>query len=529
MRKSQWLRLTAAAFSILFTAAFDLRAQAPNVYAIVGGTVHPVSSNPIENGTVVVRNGLIEAIGAGVRIPADAVVIDAAGAHVYPALFNAQSAVGIAPPERGRSSTPPADPGAAALTVQALRLDADALDSWRAAGVGTLLSAQRTGNFQGGSVIFNLGAGEPASLVLRSPAAIQYAFNTRSWGTFPDSLMGAIYLARQSLHDAAWQRAAREAYDRNPLGKQRPELSVDLEALERVLRREIPLVFLADDEVRIRAAAEIGREHDIRWIVSGAAEAWELGDLLAKTQAPVLVSVDWPKKPVIAAEDQSLRQVRDRVLAPTGPAELAKRRVPFALVSGPDLGAKGYIEGIRKAVEAGLPEADALRAVTLTPAQIFGVDRQIGSLERGKVANLLVTDGKFWERDAKVRELLVDGRRMRVRQPSDESEADADTASPASGSWSVTVRLPEGEVSLRFDLVAQGGRLTGSYSGDRGAGTIREGVVEGSAVRFSITAQTAPSGETDEWRFEGTIEGSSMEGKVDNSLGTFAFSGRKPE
>lgn len=524
MRLSRWLRVAAAATFFVFTSQAELSAEPPHVYALVGGTVHPVSSPPLPNGTVVVRNGLIEAVGAGIRVPADAVLVDTTGAQVYPALFNAQSAVGIpADPKEGSSGGK--DPGAASLAAARLSLAPDTLDSWRGAGVGTLLSAQKGGNFQGGSVIFNLGDGPLDQLVLRSPGSIQFSFATRSWGTYPDSLMGAIHLARQSMLDAAWLVEARGNYEREPRGKRRPESNPDLEALAGVLRREIPLVFLADDEVRIRAAAEIGGQHKVRWIVSGASEAWELADFLEETGGAVLVSVDFPRPPTIAPEDQPLRAVRKRVLAPTGPAELAKREVPFALVSGANLGAKEYIAGIRRAIEEGLAEDAVLRAVTLAPAQMFGLERQIGSIESGKIANLIVTEGKFWERDAKVRNLFVDGRQMRIVAPPDSEKSPLS----AEGSWDLSVRLPEGEVALRLELTQQGERVSGSFSGDRGSGSIGEGTVEGNRIRFSLAAQASPSGEMSEWRFEGTITGNSMEGSVTSSLGTFDFSGRRPE
>jgi len=524
MRLSQWLRVAAAATFFVFAFHAELSADPPHVYALVGGTVHPVSSPPILNGTVVVRNGLIEAVGTGIRVPADAVLVDTTGAHVYPALFNAQSAVGI-PAAPKEDPTAGKDPGAASLAAARLTFAPDTLDSWRGAGVGTLLSAQKAGNFQGGSVIFNLGEGPLDQLVLRSPGSVQFSFSTRSWGIYPDSLMGAIHLARQSMLDAAWLLDARASYDRDPRGKRRPETNPDLEALAGVLRREVPLVFLADDEVRVRAAAEIGQQHKVRWIVSGAAEAWELADFLSESGGAVLVSVDFPRPPTIAPEDQPLRAVRKRVLAPTGPAELAKRKVPFALVSGPNLGAKEYMAGIRRSIEEGLAEDAALRAVTLAPAQMFGLERQIGSVEAGKIANLMVTDKKFWEREAKLRNLFVDGRQMRIVETPDPAE----TPQLAEGSWDLSVRLPEGEVAMRLDLTQQGDQVSGSFSGDRGSGSIGEGTVDGNRIRFSLAAQASPSGEMSEWRFEGTITGNTMEGSVTSSLGTFDFSGRRPE
>lgn len=518
----------AVALLVLFFPSLTL-AEPPGIYALTGGRIHPVSSPVIENGTVIIRDGLIEAVGASVDVPADAMVIELEGLNVYPGLFDAQTtfAIPAAASPAAATSPSPADPTASTEALKLLRITPELLDAKRATGVTTILVAPREGNFNGLSAILNLGDGSPESLVLRAPASTQIAFNTKSWGNFPDSLMGAIYHARQTLLDAKWLIEADAIYARDPRGRRRPERSADLEALAPALRREIPVVFLADDQVRIRRAADIAKELDVRWVVSGATEAWEMADFLASSGAPVLVSVNYPRKPGINADDQSLRQIRDRVLSPTGAAELARRNATFALVSGADLSPGGFIDGIRKTIRAGLAEDAALRAVTLTPARIFGVDRQIGSLERGKIANVLVTEKKFWENGARVRHLFVDGRAIRL--PKEKAPAEDDASEPASGTWSLTLRMPDGEVFLQVVLAVEGDRLTGSFSGGPGSGSIQEGSVQGSSVSFSITAEASPGAETSDWRFSGTIEGSSMSGQVTNSLGTFEFSGRKSE
>ncbi|HVR44456.1 MAG TPA: amidohydrolase family protein [Thermoanaerobaculia bacterium] len=526
------LRRSALVLTLILLPS-SLAAEPPGVWALVGGRVHPVASPPIENGTVVIRDGLIEAVGARVAIPPDAVVVEVEGLNVYPGLFDAHTTFGLPRRERSggaaresREEPAAAEPTASTEAARLVTLTADALDARRATGVTTVLTVPREGNFNGQSAILNLGEGEIGALILRAPASTHVSFNTKTWGRFPDSLMGAIYHARQTLLDAQWLVRAREIYDRDPRGRRRPEASPDLDALAPALRREIPVVFSASDQVRIRRAADIGREMGLRWIVSGATEAWELGDLLAAAKAPVLFSVEFPRKPGIAPEDQSLREIRDRVLAPTGPAELARRNVEFALVSGPSLPPRGFIDGVRRSIENGLDEQAALRAVTLTPARIFGLDRQIGSLEPGRIANVLVTEKKFWEKDAKVRHLFIDGLEMRLPA---EKEDEAEASAPAEGTWDLTIRMPEGEVFMQVVLSTAGDQVTGSYSGDRGSGSIREGSVEGERVSFSIAAPTAPGGETSDWRFSGTVEGNSIDGEVVTSLGTFAFTGRKPE
>ena len=519
------------AFLLLMPAG--LLADPPGVFALVGGRVHTVGSAPIENGTVIIRDGLIERVGAGIAVPADAVVIEVEGLNVYPGLFDAQTTLGLQTSTRrggdgaDTSSQSSTEPTARNRASQQLRLSAETLDGKRSTGVTTVLIAPTAGNFNGQSVILNLGDGELSTLILKDPASAQISFNTKSWGTFPDSLMGAIYLARQTLLDAQWLATAKGIYERDPRGRKRPEATADLEALAPVLRREIPVVFMAHDQVRMLRAADIGKEFGLRWVVSGALEAWEHADLLKERDATVLFSVDFPKKPSINVEDQSLAQIRDRVLSPTGASELARRNVPFALVSGPSLSSGGFIDGIRKVINAGLSEDDALRAVTLAPARIFGVDRQIGTLEAGKIANVFVTEGKFWEKDAEVRQLFIDGRQIRLTPESVDEESDE--SAPGEGSWDLTIRTPDGEISMHVALTITSGRIGGSFSGDRGSGQIRDGSIDGNRLSFTLSAQTVPGGETSDWRFSGTVEGNSIEGEVSNSLGTFQFTGRKPE
>lgn len=513
---------------LLFLAAPALLADAPGVYAITGGTVHPVSGPPIPNGVVIIRDGLIEAVGANVAIPRDATAIDVAGAHVYPGLIDAQTSLGFAaaPPRRGAGSTGerPPDPAPDTMAIRNVKISDDDADARRATGVTTILSAPASGIFNGQSVVLNLGSGAIESRVIKSPATTQISFNPRPAWTYPDSLMGVITYIRQTFMDAGHHRTARETYQRNPAGLQRPAESPSLESLQPALRRELPVVFLADSEEMIRRVQAIAREFELRYIVSGARQAYRMPSDLKNV--PVLVAVKWPNAPADKEdrEDQPLRVIRDRQLAPTTPAALQKAGVQFALVSGP--GKTGdFIPGIRKAITNGLSADDALRATTLAPARILGIERQLGSLERGKIANVVVSDKPIFDEKAKVTRVFVDGREIRL--PAEDKKAAESPASPIDGTWNLTVRAPQGSVAISVTLHAEDGKLTGTFSGDRGAGDIRSGSFDGTAFDFSISAAAQNEAETTDWAFRGTLTGDTMQGNVSTNLGTFEFSGSK--
>lgn len=521
---------------VLVLSGAAAHAAAPGVYAVVGGTVHRASGPPIENGTVLIRSGLIEAVGSNVAIPADATVIDAKGQHVYPGLFDAQTSFGLPAPPRRRRQQPGQPqqqreeeprgpvPSASYVAAQHLSFEEEAVHSRRAKGITTVLATSAADIFNGQSAILNLAGEDPQSMLIKSPASMQISFAPRSgFWNFPGSLMGVVYHVRQTFLDAQHNENATAIYARNPLGKERPVPTPDLEALRPVLRRELPVVFVAHDELMVRRAAEIAREFNLRWILSGARQSYKLGDYFRQTGVPVLLSVDFPKPPTSRREEQPLRHIQDRLLSPTGPAELEKQNVRFALVSGPATAPADFIRGIRKTVEKGLDEEAALRAVTLSPAQIFGVDRQIGSIDRGKIANLFVSDKKFFEPEAKVTNLWIDGRLISL--PAEEPEEE-ERESPAAGTWNLIVRAPEGEVAIQVILRVEGNRVRGSYSGDRGSGEIGEGTVDGNSVEFTITA-TGTGGETSDWHFEGTISDGTMQGSVATTIGAFQFTGSK--
>jgi len=526
---------------LLFLFAPALLADAPGVYAITGGTVHPVSGPAIANGVVVIRDGLIEAVGANVTVPADATTIDAKGAHVYPGLIDAQTSLGFtaAAPRRGggggggggarrAAEEQPAEPSPDTLAIRNVKISDDDADARRAIGVTTIVTTPAAGIFNGQSVALNLGSGSVGSSAVRSPAAVQVSFNPRPAWTYPDSLMGVIAYIRQTLMDAQQHAAASAVYQRNPAGLRRPAENPSLEALQPALNRTLPVVFVADSEEMIRRAQKIAADFNLNYVISGAREAYAIAPELKNV--PVLVSVRWPVAPADKddREDQPLRVIRFRQLAPTSPASLAKAGATFALVSG--AGKTGdFLPGIRKAIANGLSADDALRATTLAPARIFGFDRQLGSLERGKIANVIVSDKPIFEEKSKVTHVFVDGRELRL--PADEKKDDKKPAeassSPIDGTWNLSVRATQGSVTITVTLRNEDGQLTGTYSGDRGSGEVRGGTFSDGTFEFTISAAAQNAAETTDWVFHGTLSGDTMQGSVNTTLGTFEFSGSK--
>jgi imidazolonepropionase-like amidohydrolase len=387
---------------------------ADEAYALVGARILPVSGPAVESGTLVMRGGVIEAVGAGIAVPAGVRVIEARGLTLTPGLIDGFGGVGLpaaAPRPAAGASGPAATTPRAGLTPEAQAVErvrlADALKA-RDHGVTTALVIAPEGVLPGRSVLLNLSGESVDDMVLRQPAALHVHLRTLA-GRYPNSLMGTMALLRQSLLDAARYREDWAAYEKAPAGRRRPAWDAGLEAWADVAAGRIPLVVTATRENDVRRALALADEFKVRVLVAGAPQAARLVELLRTRKLPLLLSVNFDPPRAVGGfgEVDEERERREIEEAEKSPAALHEAKVPFALVSGH---APSFLAGVRKAIERGLPADAALRAVTLSAAEALGVADRTGSLEKGKLANVVAWSGEPLAKDAKVKMVFVDGR-----------------------------------------------------------------------------------------------------------------------
>jgi imidazolonepropionase-like amidohydrolase len=370
------------------------------IYALVGGRVFTVSGPVIEKGTVVLRDGLVDAVGASVVVPVGARVIDVTGLTVTPGLVDGFGAIGL-PARTTSGGGPVPSPAANPLAPQALALDrvrlADALKA-RDSGITTALVIPREGVLPGQSVLLNLGGDKLEAMVLRQPAALHLHLTSLP-RTYPGSLMGTVAYARQALYDAARYREEWKAYEAAPRGHKRPTYDAALQAWQDVLAGKEVLIVTASRENDVLRALALADEFKVRVAVAEAPQAARVAAIVKARKLPLLVSVNFDpaRAPAFAApdDDKERQEIAD---AERNPAELHKAGVSFALVSAfaPD-----FLAGVRKAIERGLPADVALRAITLAPAEVLGVADRLGSLEAGKIADVVVWSGEPLAKDTK--------------------------------------------------------------------------------------------------------------------------------
>ncbi len=451
MPRTACLATLGTALLIAAPAGAQVGSLPPNSYALTNVRIVAAPARVIERGTVVIRNGRITEVGAQVNAPADVQRFDLTGLTVYPGFIDPAVTVGMprvqnnnaagrgqapapaaaAPQQAGRAGRaneiPEIQPTRSAAEV--VQLQETDLESLRAAGITVAQLAFDAAIISGQTAIVSTRTTSVDSALLRTPAAVQIGLQTRRGG-YPSTLMGTLAYLEQAFSDAAYQQRVGEAFERNPNSGPRPVYDADRAALAPALAKKIPVVINATRESDLRRSVALAKRINVDYVLLGTQEGYRAVDLLGKEARPVIVSFDYPRvdqvtgrafelnvAPIsgrdsvkIAADTAIAKQLRGNAAA------LVKAGVPVAFTSFGLERVSDLRERVRGAIEAGLSADDALRALTLTPAKILGLERVAGSIEPGKLANIVVTEGDLFDRAGRIRHVFVEGQHFNVRE-----------------------------------------------------------------------------------------------------------------
>jgi hypothetical protein len=441
------------------------KAEVPSAVAIRNARIVTVSGDDLPSGTVLLRNGMIQDVGANVAIPADAWVIDGSGLTVYPGFIDSLSTWGIpasAPASTGTNRTTTAAPALATPAPLApstpihgpedrpqtysFERAADLvspsdprLDSVRAAGFSTAATFPNRGIFEGLGAVVDLAGARGRDMVVAQPVGQQILFRTGGGGmgrAFPASLMGNIAYVRQLYLDLDQYKQAKQIYKEHAAGNKRPEYDHTLEGLADSPRVLLP----ANEAQQIERMVRFGPELKMPFVLYGLHEGYRCVDLLKQANVPVLISLKWPEKPKDAdpTDVQNYRNLLMQEQAPGVPGMLSKAGVKFAFYSDGVDSAPDLKKALKRVVDAGLSRHDLIRALTLSPAEIYGLSDRLGSIGKGKIANLVVMRGEAFDDKTTVEYVFVDGQEFKPSKDLQEGPkkggADASGAKPADAS-----------------------------------------------------------------------------------------------
>lgn len=406
-------------------------------YAIVGARIVAVSRPPIERGTVVIRGGEIVAVGDGTDAPGDVQRIEGAGLTVYPGLIDLHASAGV----DQQTATAPQNPDSREITerfrrqqllraqVQAadlLQPDAVDLGKLASAGFANAVVVPAGEAIAGYSALIDVASQEidpqvgrlaidlRGAMILRPAVALHVAFPGRGFlGAYPASLMGGIAFVRQAFVDArhyqqtsALAETARSPYD------------AALAAMGPAVGGKVPVAFEASTPREIRRVLAFAKEFSVEPIIVGGHGAEDVVQELKVADARVVVSVNYPIRPKDLASDadEPLEALQARAAARRAAGALAAAKVPFGFGSVGLKDVKDFVANVRVAVERGLTPDASIRALTLDAATLAGAGASLGSIEPGKRANLLVTEGDLLDSKSKIKHVFVAGRLIAIRQ-----------------------------------------------------------------------------------------------------------------
>ncbi|NJL15095.1 MAG: amidohydrolase family protein [Microscillaceae bacterium] len=480
-------------------------------YALTNATIQVDFQTRLDKATLIIKSGRIVAVGKNLPIPVDAQVIDMEGKWLYPSFIELYADYGLPEPESaprgfGREQFLSDKDGPFAWNealrpeIQARELfapEAKKASEWRKFGFGAVLSHVRDGIVRGTGTLLSLHEGMAQEIVVKDIAAAHFSFNKGSSSqNYPSSLMGSIALLRQTYLDADWYAK----------GRNQQELNLSLEAFNRL--KGLPAIIEAQNWMEVLRADRLGDEFGVQYIIRENGDAYQRLNEIKNTQAALIVPVNYPAAYEVGdpldARLVSLAEMKHWELAPTNALRLAEAGIRFALTADGLKNKSDFLKNIRKAIALGLKPAEALKALTATPAQLLGAEAHLGSLQNGRLANFLVASGDIFESEAILFENWVQGHRY-VLNPMPEAEV--------RGNYRLQIGTQTGELQI-------GGEYTQpDFKIILGSDTLK---AEGQIERNLLTLRYIPKSSENKAavRLSGWRQGQNWQGKAEQIDGT---------
>lgn len=390
------------------------------VYSITGVTIHVDHERTISNGTLVIKSNRIEKVLEGNKPEKGSVVIDMTGKHVYPSFIDLYSNYGMGETQssaRQRGDGPQYESNKAGAfswnetvhpetrAAESFKIDAKTASDYRSQGFGMVLSHTHDGVIRGTSALVTLGEKSENESLIKADAAQQFSFSKgNSRQQYPSSLMGTISLIRQTYYDLDWYKGLKKHEEKN----------LSIEAFDKW--QSLPQIFDAGDKFNIPRADKIGDEFKIQYIFKTIGKEYQRINEVVKTGGKLIIPVNFPDayevEDAYDALNVSLTDMKHWELAPANAFFLEKNKVEFTFTSADLKERKSFLPNIRKAIKYGLSEKTALKALTIIPAQILGIQDETGRIEKGLLANFIITSDNIFSPDAVIYQNWVQGEKF---------------------------------------------------------------------------------------------------------------------
>ena len=491
------LLLSLSVITLSSWAQSDPTGESPvtRTYALTNATVITKPGTELKETTVIIKDGLIQSVGKNASIPADAQVIDASKLYIYPAFIDGMSNTGAKRPEnpeRPQNLFTPDPPNFyAGITpensvVDQLEVGNSGVGSLREVGFAISNVVPYGRMLPGSSALILLKDGaHPDDFIMKKDVAL-FAQWVGAPGAYPGNILGIMAKWRNLYRNAEQDKRHAELYAQNPAGMPRPENDRVSQAFFPVINKQKPVMFDVSSVLDVRRAMRLRDDLGFPLIVAGVEQSWELVDQLKATSTPIFLSLDVPDEPKPAEEDDKsdeMKSLEDRRMEfykihVGQAAKLQAAGVNFGFAVG-NVRANSIWKNLQVYVDNGLSADAALAALTTNPASILGISQITGTVEAGKLANVLVTTAPLFTKDAKVKMMFVDGDKFEYEIKENTrgnrgagnagSNAAATSSDPIVGTWSYVMETPQGEQGGKMIIKRENGAYTGTLTSEDGS------------------------------------------------------------
>jgi len=504
------------------------------VWAVKDCRIVTQAGAPIEKGTVVIKDGLIETVGPGVAIPADAEVIDGSKLTVYPGLTDALGKTLLKLPERkfdpakvytGEYTDEDKGITPGLKSFDHFEISKSTLEKYHTLGITTAQIIPERGILTGQASVFSLSSTDKNTNIILRDSCLGVGFSFAGFMVYPSSLMGVVALLRQEFSNASYFDMHRNRWFKEMKGIPRPEYNAKYEVLSDYVMGQKPVVFFCRNQHDIRRAIDLASELKLDYSICDVGnEAFKVIPELKEAKVKVLLPLTFkaPSTSIHAQAGRDAREKAEKELYAKNPAKLAESDIPFVFTSFGTDDPQSFIQGVQKAIENGLPKEKALQALTIEAARFLGLEKALGTVEPGKIANLALVEGEILTKDAKVKCVFADGKKFEIKEAK-VKEGEEPTIN-VSGKWEISIE--EAGLKLTVDFVQDEAVLSGKMTTPFGIFDFSGGTVSRNEIYFEMDISVG--GQSIDLYFSAVVEGDKMIGTVvQGTEGSTEFTARR--
>ena len=506
------------------------------VWAVKNCKIYTLTGAPIENGIIVIRKGLIEAVGPNVKIPPDAEIIDASNLIAYPGLIDGLGKSFLKLPKKKIDTSRLASgkftdedrgitPGRRAFEL--VEFSKATLNKFHRYGFTTVQIIPERGILTGQASIFNLIGNDKNKALLLKDTALGIGFSPGMFGVYPSSLMGVVAFLKQTFSDVIYFDMHCSRWRKEMRGLIRPVYNPNFEILDDFIVRKKPVVFFCRNQHDIRRALKLSKEYNLNYFICDlGSEAFRVIPELKKAKARLFLTVEFkaPSTSIYAQKGKTVKEKAEKEIYPKNPAKIAEAGIPFAFSSLGTNNPEKMMKGIIKAIENGLSKEIALKALTVVPASFMNLSKALGTIEPGKIANLILMEGELFSKDAKVRYIFIDGKKFEIKKKKVKKGEKAGVN--VTGKWEFEIKTEMGTFVMTVEFTQEGSDLSGKLVSEFGTFEFSDGTVSGNDIYFDVSISFG--GQDMNLSFSGVVEGDSITGTViQEGMGSAEFTAKR--